>query len=82
MPIPPPDYLPSAQREIAALARRLSRRHDVSAWAHLQARAAGLYQLTPAEFAHVLGTFPLIAKEDRDFAYDTYIAAEAQRTQR
>ena len=83
LPIPPADYSPSAHREIAALARHLSRRPDRAAWAQLQSRVAGLYQLTPAEFAHVLGTFPLIAKEDRDAAYDRYVrATEAQRIQR
>ena len=83
LPIPPPGVAPSAEREIAALARLLSRRHDLAAWAQLQARVAQLYQLTPAEFAHVLGTFPLIAIEDRNAAYDTYVrATEARRIQR
>jgi len=82
LPIPPPGYSSSAQREVAALARRLSRRDDRSAWIRLQVLAAGLYQLAPVEFAHVLGTFPLIAKEDRDAVYQTYVAAETQRTLR
>jgi hypothetical protein len=83
LPIPPPGCSPSARREIAALARLLSRRDDPAAWVQLQTHIAQLYQLTPAEFAHVLGTFPLVAKEDRDAAYETYVrAAEAQRTQR
>ena len=82
LPIPPPGFAPSAEREIAALARLLSRRHDLAAWAQLQARVAQLYQLTPEEFAHVLRTFPLIASTDRDAAYNTYVAAEALRTQR
>ena len=72
LPIPPPGYSPSAAREIAAIARLLSRRHDRNAWLQLQSRVAELYQLSPAEFAQVLGTFPLIAKEDRDAAYATY----------
>jgi hypothetical protein len=82
LPIPPPGYAPSVEREIASLARLLSRRFDRMAWAGLQARAAQLYQLTPAEFGHVLGTFPLIDRRERDAAYDSYLAAEAQRTQR
>jgi hypothetical protein len=82
LPMPPPGYAPSVEREIAALARLLSRRFDRVAWARLQARAAHLYQLTPAEFAHVLGTFPLIPKGDRDNAYDAYVATEALRTRR
>jgi hypothetical protein len=82
LPIPPPGYSLAAQREIAALARRLSHRDERSAWIRLQVLSARLYQLTPIEFAHVLGTFPLIAKEDRDAVYQTYVAAEAQRTLR
>jgi hypothetical protein len=82
LPIPPPGYSPSAQREIAGRARLLSRRSDRAGWAQLQAQVASLYQLTLAEFAHVLGTFPLIAKDDRDAAIELYEATEAQRTRR
>ena len=83
LPIPPPGFAPSAEREIAALARLLSRRHDLATWGQLQARVAQLYQLTPGEFAHVLSTFPLIAIEDRDAAYETYVrATEARRIPR
>jgi hypothetical protein len=82
LPMPPPGYSPSAQREIAALARRLSRHDDRTAWVRLQVLSARLYQLTPSEFAHVLETFPLIARDRRDQALNTYVAAEAQRTQR
>jgi N-6 DNA Methylase/Eco57I restriction-modification methylase len=82
LPLPPPGFSPSAEREIAALARLLSRKHDLAAWAQLQARVAHLYQLTPAEFAHVLGTFPLIAIGDRNAALQLYEATEAQGTQR
>ena len=66
LPMPAPGYSPSAERDIAALARLLSRRADRAAWIRLQTRAADLYQLTRAEFTHVLSTFPLIPKEDRD----------------
>jgi len=82
LPVPPPGFSPSAERDIAALARHLSRHNDRAAWARLQARVAALYQLAPPEFAHVLGTFPLVAKEDRDAANEIYVATEAQRTQR
>ena len=82
LPIPRKDDSPRAFREIAALARHLSRRDDRAAAARLQASVAALYQLTPDEFAHVLGTFPLIAKEERELVYETYVATEAQRTQR
>ena len=82
LPIPPPGYAPSIEREIAALARLLSRRNHREGWARLQARVAQLYQLTPIEFTHVLSTFPLVAKEDRDAAYKTYVVTEAQGARR
>ena len=64
------------------LARLLSRREDPVAFSRLQALAASLYQLTIDEFKHVLSTFPLIEKAIKDAAYETYVATEAQRTQR
>jgi hypothetical protein len=82
LPIPGRDHSPRACREIAALARRLSRRDDPDASARLQASVAALYQLTPDEFSHVLSTFPLVTKAERDLAYDTYAATEAQRIRR
>ena len=80
LPIAPPGHSPSAEREISALARVLSRREDPVAFSHLQALAASLYQLTSDEFRHVLDTFPLIEKEIKDAAYDTYLATETRRT--
>jgi hypothetical protein len=82
LPIPQQDDAPLAFREISALARRLSRRSDPLASARLQARVAGLYQLTAAEFEHVLGTFPLVERTERDAALREYIATEAQRVLR
>jgi hypothetical protein len=82
LPIPPPGYAPSIEREIAALAKLLSRRDDPGAFTRLQALAAGLYQLTADEFRHVLNTLPLVAAEIREAAYSTYAATEAQRTRR
>ena len=38
------------------------------AFAQLNALVAKLYQLSGAELAHVLGTFPLMPKEERDAA--------------
>jgi N-6 DNA Methylase len=68
LPIPTCRDAPGACREIAALARRLARRDDAHARARLNARVAELYQLTRAEFAHVLGTFPLVEHTERDAA--------------
>jgi hypothetical protein len=82
LPIPLPGQSPSAQREIAAIARLLGRRFERAAWVALNARVAELYQLTTAEFRHVLATFPLVAAKDRDEAWRAYEATEAQRTLR
>jgi hypothetical protein len=74
LPIPRREDSPRAFREIAATARLLSRRDDDAAAARLQASVASLYQLSVDEFAHVLSTFPLVAKHERDQAYDAYVA--------
>jgi hypothetical protein len=68
LPIPTNDAAPAACREIAGLARLLAKRSNPAALARLNARVAELYQLTAAEFAHVLTTFPLIPREERDAA--------------
>jgi hypothetical protein len=65
LPIPTAAMAPAAFHEIAALARVLGRRSDRDAFARLNARVAELYQLTIAEFEHVLGTFPLIPLDER-----------------
>jgi hypothetical protein len=82
LPLPAQADSPRALREIAGMARLLSRRDDPVAAARLQATVAGVYQLSVDEFAHVLSTFPLVAKHERDQAYDAYVAIEGQRTQR
>ena len=68
LPIPTTEAAPAAAREIAALARHLSRRADPAAFARLNARVAALYQLSAEEFEHILGTFPLIAAAERQQA--------------
>ena len=77
LPIPTADCAPRACREIAAIARLLARRPDPHALAALQARVALLYQLTREEFAHVLESFPLIPREEREEALRLF-AAEAR----
>jgi Eco57I restriction-modification methylase len=81
LPIPRRQAGPGACREVAALARVLARRADATASARLQALIAGLYQVSVAEFAHVLTTFPLIAKEEREAALRVF-ATETGRPQR
>jgi len=39
----------------------------------LNAVVAKLYQLTEEEFAHVLRTFPLIAKDERDRSMSEFL---------
>jgi len=72
LPIPPPGYSPSAERDIVAAAQLLSRSFDRDAWLQLNACVASLYQLSPAELRHVLATFPLIPVEDRNAIASTY----------
>jgi len=56
------------------LARRLAvTPGDAQAAASLQALAARLYGLTAAEFEHVLTTFPLIEREDRERALRFFV---------
>jgi hypothetical protein len=68
LPMPTRRDAPGAFARIAALARLLARRPNAAASARLQAEVAALYQLSVDEFAHVLGTFPLIPREERDAA--------------
>jgi hypothetical protein len=66
LPIPGREHSPSAFDEIAALARLLARGWNEAACARLNARVAALYQLSVDEFAHVLGTFPLVSRDTRE----------------
>ena len=64
---------PSLCREIAALARLLAKRRDPAALARLHARVAELYQLSRAEFEHILATVPLIPESERDAALRMFL---------
>jgi hypothetical protein len=79
LPIPRRDDGARAFREIAALARLLARGSDPAASAHLHALVAALYQLTAAEFEHILETFPLIPRAERDAALRQYRATKPLR---
>ena len=76
LPIPRWDGAPSACSEIAALARMLARNYDVGMFAALNARIATMYQLSREEFEHVLSTFPLIPREERDQCLSAFISTE------
>ena len=68
LPVPHSGEIPGLFGEIAGIARRLARRPHPGALARLNALVAGLYQLSPDEFAHVLSTFPLVPIEERNAA--------------
>jgi hypothetical protein len=68
LPVPPPQVAPQTQGEIAGLARRLARAPAPSAFARLNAQVGRIYRLSREEFAHVLETFPLVPREERDQA--------------
>ena len=68
LPIPGEDQAGPSFREIARWAHALSRRDDSGLWSALNARVAELYDLNEEQFAHVLSSFPLVPREDRDDA--------------
>lgn len=78
LPMPRRAQAPGACREIGALARLLSTRPSPSAHARLQARVAELYQLSPAEFEHVLSTFPLVPEEERRAAFAAFLGRDTE----
>jgi hypothetical protein len=77
LPVPRKDQAPAAFDEIAVLAARLAQdklgeRQRLELMARLNARVAGLYQLTATEFRHVLATFPLVQQSERDAAFEAF----------
>jgi hypothetical protein len=68
LPLPTREQAPAAFDDLAALARILARKADPAAFAQLNALVAELYQLSRAEFEHVLSTFPLVPREEREAA--------------
>ena len=70
--VPKPRYDSPLFLEIVELAHTLRQEHAGPAHARLQALAARSYGLTEGEFAHVLGTFPLIAADERQSAFDQF----------
>jgi methylase of polypeptide subunit release factors len=65
LPVPCPPAGDARLRDIARLAREMSRHRSVDAEAELNARVADLYQLETAELRYVLSTFPLVEQETR-----------------
>jgi hypothetical protein len=88
LPVPRPPSRSAEFRELAMLARGLTRTgiaaHE-AAYARINAIAARLYGLTRTQYEHVLSTFPLLSRELISQCAAAYgpveRAAEAQRTQ-
>jgi hypothetical protein len=77
LPVPREEEAPGAFQAIARLARTLGRLpsgSDRPEWALLNAQVARLYALTREELAHVLSTFPLVARTERDAALRAFEA--------
>lgn len=78
LPLPAPRDRPDALRRIAAWGRQLARgggvrtEADADRVAGLNAAVAALYQLSVDEYAHVLGTFPLVPAAERERALRAY----------
>jgi hypothetical protein len=69
LPVPRPPVADPLRRTITTLSLRLQRASRPEAapeYAELQAAVARLYALTPEEFGHVLGRFPLVREEVRE----------------
>lgn len=68
LPVPAPAPTDPLFLEIRDLAR--AARDSEEARAMLQAAVAELYRLSAEQFSHVLGSFPLVARADRDAALE------------
>ncbi|MFN7916126.1 MAG: N-6 DNA methylase [Vicinamibacterales bacterium] len=66
LPVPTSDDLGPWRDELRQAAHVLSTRDDRASTARLNAILARVYQLDATEFRHVLNTFPLIERADRD----------------
>jgi hypothetical protein len=72
LPVPPLDESLPRFREISALARLLAKRTSPRASARLNACVARLYELTSAEYEHVLATFPLVSRDERELCVQEF----------
>lgn len=67
MPVPAPE----TRRQLAALAPEAARKP--ASRASLQGLAAQAYGLSPAEFRHVLSTFPLVEQAEKEAAFEAFL---------
>jgi hypothetical protein len=79
LPVPRPGRRDVVFGRVVSAARALSERFDAGLFARLNATVAALYGLSRERFAHVLGTFPIVAAAERaaalGFASREYDAA-------
>jgi hypothetical protein len=68
--------------ELCGLAATLEHRDDPAAEADAQAAAADAYGLSEDDFAHVVGTFPLVPAGQRASAIDVFVRRTRQRSWR
>jgi hypothetical protein len=76
LPVPQPAFDSSGFRDIVQLTARLcAMPADLDAGAALQAAVARLYQLSAADFEHILETFPLVPSIERAAALRIFVEA-------
>jgi len=76
LPVPRPTIDSPAFVRILALTNRViaTPADKEGAAARIQAAVAHLYQLSPADFQHVLDTFPLVPMSERQAAMECFLA--------
>jgi len=82
LPVPRPPETTAQFDRLIELSKRISKHgmEDSHAdYAELNAIAAGLYAITPDEYAHILETFPLIQESLRRRCLSTYVRATETR---
>ena len=72
LPVPCEDQLGAMADELVSAAEHLSRGQDTAVFARLNAQVAQIYQLRESEFAHVLDTFPLIDRAERNLMLEMF----------
>jgi hypothetical protein len=72
LPVPKPPRSLSSFTRLASLARHLTQMDGDDARAEHQARVARLYGLSEDTFAHVLDSFPLVARAEREAALSMF----------
>jgi hypothetical protein len=75
LPVPGRDDPSPMFHRIAVLARLLSRRFDPLTLSALNAAVAHLYRFGADEFRHLLESFPLVSREERDAALRAFLKA-------